>query len=120
MLMAIDHDDFEKMSQLEGRGDQQIESYLVAMANSFDPLPGPLFLSLKNKAGVLFGETFTKLSLITLPLAATACAKKTSKSCCQPGNIAWDPCNLPTCGAGLKLIWFCRARRCNGIWRTVF
>jgi len=91
MLMAIDHDDFEKMSQLEGRGDQQIESYLVAMANGFDPLPGPLFLSLKNKAGVLFGETFTKAVFEYIAISRNGLREKDLENLLPAGTIAWDP-----------------------------
>jgi tetratricopeptide (TPR) repeat protein len=91
MLMAVDHDDFEKMSQLEGRGDQQIESYLVAMANDFDPLPGPLFLSLKNKAGVLFGETFTTAIFNFIAISRNGLREKDLEKLLPTTNIAWDP-----------------------------
>jgi len=60
MLMAIDQDDFEKISKLEGSGSEQIEKYLDRIANDFSPLPGPLFISLTKKAGVVFGTSFTK------------------------------------------------------------
>jgi tetratricopeptide (TPR) repeat protein len=60
MLMALDNDDFERMRQLEGRGDMQIETYMVHLAEGFPALPGLLFLNLVEKAGDLFGEEFTK------------------------------------------------------------
>jgi tetratricopeptide (TPR) repeat protein len=60
MLMSVDQDDFEKMSRLDGKGGEQIETYLVRIANEFDPLPGSLFISLTQKAGAVFGNTFTK------------------------------------------------------------
>jgi tetratricopeptide (TPR) repeat protein len=63
MMMVLDHDDFEKISQLEGRGDQQIESYMASMALDFDPSPGSLFLTLVTKAGQIFGKNFTKAVL---------------------------------------------------------
>jgi len=91
MLMAIDHDDFEKMSQLEGRGDQQIENYLMVMANGFDPLPGPLFLSLTNKAGLLFGETFTAAVFNYLAISRNGLREKDLEKILPAANIAWDP-----------------------------
>jgi len=91
MLMAIDHDDFEKMSQLEGRGDQQIESYMVAMANGFDPLPGPLFLSLKSKAGLLFGDSFTAAVFNYLAISRNGLREKDLEKILPATNIAWDP-----------------------------
>ena len=60
MLMALDQDDFEKISKLEARGAEQIESYLAHMANDFSPLPGDLFISLIQKAGDVFGTSLTK------------------------------------------------------------
>jgi tetratricopeptide (TPR) repeat protein len=101
MLMAIDHDDFEKMSQLEGRGDQQIESYLAAMVIGFDPLPGPLFLSLKIKAGMLFGETFTTCIFNYITLSRNGLREKDLEHLLQTENITWDPLLF----AGLRR-WF--------------
>jgi len=60
MLTALDSDDFEEMSRLEGRVDQQIESYITQMVTAFPDLPGDLFLDLIHKAGKVFGETFTQ------------------------------------------------------------
>jgi tetratricopeptide (TPR) repeat protein/energy-coupling factor transporter ATP-binding protein EcfA2 len=90
MLMAIDHDDFERMSQLEGRGDQQIESYLMAMANGFDTLPGPLFLSLKNKAALLFGETFTAAIFNFIATSRNGLREKDLEKLLPATNIDWD------------------------------
>jgi len=101
MLMAIDHDDFEKMSQLEGRGDQQIESYLTAMTNRFDPLPGPLFLSLKNKAGVLFGDTFTEAVFSYIATSRNGLREKDLEKLLPATHIAWDPLKF----SGLRR-WF--------------
>ena len=91
MLMAIDHDDFEKMSQLEGRGDQQIESYLMVLANGFDPLPGPLFLSLKNKAGILFGNSFTAAVFNYIAISRNGLREKDLEKLLHTNNIEWDP-----------------------------
>jgi tetratricopeptide (TPR) repeat protein len=91
MLMAIDYDDFEKMKQLEGRGDQQIDSYMISMANSFDPLPGPLFLSLKNKASILFGETFTTAIFNYIAISRNGLREKDLEKLLPVANIAWDP-----------------------------
>jgi tetratricopeptide (TPR) repeat protein len=99
MLMAIDHDDFEKMSQLEGRGDQQIESYITTMANGFDPLPGPLFLSLKNKAGVLFGEAFTTAIFNYIAISRNGLREKDLEKLLP--EKTWDPLQF----AGLRR-WF--------------
>ena len=59
ILMAMDNDDFEKMQQLEGRGDEVIVNYMEALVNDFPALPGKLFLSLLTKAASVFGEDFT-------------------------------------------------------------
>ena len=91
MLMAIDHDDFEKMSKLEGRGDQQIESYLMVLANGFDPLPGALFLSLKSKAGLLFGDSFTAAVFKTIAISRNGLREKDLEKILPTTNIAWDP-----------------------------
>ena len=101
MLMAIDHDDFEKMSRLEGRGDQQIESYLMAMANGFDPLPGPLFLSLINKAGALFGNAFAAAVFNYIALSRNGLREKDLEQLLPTEGIAWDPLQF----AGLRR-WF--------------
>lgn len=91
MLMAIDHDDFEKMSQLEGRGDQQIETYLINLADGFDPLPGPLFLSLENKAGLLFGENFTEAVFNYLAISRNGLREKDLEKILSADNTVWDP-----------------------------
>lgn len=59
MLMALDQDDFEKMRELEGRGDEQIESYMKNLADDFPAQPGELFLNLVDKASSIFGRDFT-------------------------------------------------------------
>lgn len=59
ILMAMDNDDFEKMQQLEGRGDEVIVDYMETLAEDFPALPGSLFLSLLTKAASIFGEGFT-------------------------------------------------------------
>ncbi|NQU31754.1 MAG: DUF4062 domain-containing protein [Bacteroidetes bacterium] len=46
ILMAMDNDDFEKMKQLEGRGDEVIVDYMKNLTTDFPALPGKLFLSL--------------------------------------------------------------------------
>jgi len=59
ILMAMDADDFEKMSGLKGKGDEQIESYMLDMVKQFPALPGDLFLDLIGKARRIFGGSFT-------------------------------------------------------------
>jgi tetratricopeptide (TPR) repeat protein len=59
ILTAMDTDDFEKMSRLEGMGDQQIENYMLEMVKHFPALPGDLFLDLIERAGRIFGGSFT-------------------------------------------------------------
>ncbi|MFH1197773.1 MAG: DUF4062 domain-containing protein [bacterium] len=59
IMMALDKDDFEKMSKVEGRADAGMESYMAKMIEKFPPLPGDLFINLINKACILFGEDFT-------------------------------------------------------------
>jgi tetratricopeptide (TPR) repeat protein len=59
IMMAMDSDDFEKMKQLEGRGDVQITKYMEELAKEFPPLSGKLFLSLIDKAASIFKEGFT-------------------------------------------------------------
>ena len=60
MLIALDGDDFEKISILQGRADQNIDTYIANLADTFDPMPGPLFISLAEKAGQVFGSALTK------------------------------------------------------------
>lgn len=60
IMMALDKDDFEKMSKVEGRADAGMESYMTEMIKNFPPLPGDLFINLINKARILFGEDITK------------------------------------------------------------
>jgi tetratricopeptide (TPR) repeat protein len=60
ILMAIDSDDFEKMSRMEGKSDQQIGNYMLDMVRQFPSLPGDLFMELIEKASGIFGEHFTK------------------------------------------------------------
>ncbi len=40
ILMAMDADDFEKMSGLKGKGDEQIESYMLEMVKQFPVFAG--------------------------------------------------------------------------------
>jgi len=101
MLMAIDHDDFEKMNKMEGRGDQQIENYLTNLANEFDPLPGPLFLSLVAKAGVLFGVTFTQALFDFIAVSRNGLREKDLEKLLPARNIDWDSLQF----AGLRR-WF--------------
>ncbi|TRZ48361.1 DUF4062 domain-containing protein, partial [bacterium] len=91
ILMAIDHDDFEEMSLLEGRGDQQIESYLTGMAENFDPLPGPLFLSLVNKAELLFGKEFTPAVFNYIAISRNGLREKDLEYLLPAHGIDWDP-----------------------------
>ncbi|MEI7727129.1 MAG: DUF4062 domain-containing protein, partial [Bacteroidota bacterium] len=91
MLMALDHDDFEKMSHLEGQGGQQIESYMVNLALGFDKLPGPLFLDLVNKAGAVFGETFTKAVFNFIAASRNGLREKDLEKILPAINIGWDP-----------------------------
>jgi tetratricopeptide (TPR) repeat protein len=91
ILMAIDQDDFEEMSKLEGRGDQQIESYLTNMAKGFDPLPGKLFLSLVEKACVLFGRAFTTAVFDNIAISRNGLREKDLEALLTAEGIAWDP-----------------------------
>jgi len=91
MLMAFDHDDFEKMSRLEGSGGEQIESYLSAMAGGFDPLPGPLFLSLINKEGTAFGRNFTEAVFNYIACSPSGLREKDLEKILREENITWDP-----------------------------
>ena len=59
ILMAMDADDFAIMSGLKGKGDEQIERYMLEMVKQFPSLPGDLFLSLIEKAAGIFGGPFT-------------------------------------------------------------
>jgi tetratricopeptide (TPR) repeat protein len=90
MLMALDQDDFEKISHFEGRGDQQIEIYITEMANGFDPLPGPLFMSLKSKAGLLFGETFTEAIFDYIAISRNGLREKDLAMILPEDSIEWD------------------------------
>jgi len=90
ILMAMDHDDFEKMSQLKGRGDQQIESYMTSMALEFDPLPGTLFLNLIDKAGIVFGEEFTKSVFNYVATSRNGLREKDLEKILPSTNIVWD------------------------------
>jgi len=59
ILMAMDNDDFEKMKQLEGRGDEVIVDYMEALVQGFPSVPGKLFISLLEKAASIFEKEFT-------------------------------------------------------------
>jgi hypothetical protein len=59
-LMAMDADDFEKISGQQGKGGEQIENYMLELAGKFPALPGDLFLNLVEKAAALFGNAFTR------------------------------------------------------------
>ena len=99
MLMALDHDDFEKMTRLEGRGDQQIETYMAGMAQEFAPLPGTLFLSLVNKTGTVFGEEFTKAVFNYVACSRNGLREKDLEKLLP--EKTWDPLQF----AGLRR-WF--------------
>jgi tetratricopeptide (TPR) repeat protein len=99
LLMAIDQDDFEKMSRLEGRGDQQIETYLANMATAFDSLPGPLFISLTEKAGEIFGKDFCEAVFNYIAISRNGLREKDLEKL-LPLNL-WDPLLF----AGLRR-WF--------------
>ena len=90
MLMALDHDDFEKMSRLSGGGGEQIESYMGSMAVGFDTLPGPLFLSLVNKAGTVFGDGFTQVVFNCLACSRNGLRERDLEKILPFENIAWD------------------------------
>jgi len=89
MLMALDQDDFEKISKLEGSGGEQIDAYLARIAKEFDPLPGPLFISLTQKAGVVFGDTFTKTLFYYLAISRNGLREKDLEKLLNDKN--WDP-----------------------------
>ncbi len=90
MLMALEHDDFEKIRRLEGRGDQQIETYMADMAQAFDSLPGPLFINLVTKAGTLFGEDFTRSVFNYLACSRNGLREKDLEKILHTENIDWD------------------------------
>ncbi len=90
MLMALDYDDFEKISRLEGRGDRQIETYMSEMAADFEPLPGPLFLNLILKAGLVFGESFTNAVFNYLACSRNGLREKDLEIILNAENIEWD------------------------------
>jgi tetratricopeptide (TPR) repeat protein len=91
MLMTLDNDDFEKINMLGGGSGQQIESYMIKMADGFDSLPGPLFLSLTNKAGLLFGDSFTAAVFNYLAISRNGLREKDLEKILPATNIAWDP-----------------------------
>lgn len=90
MLMTLDNDDFEKTSRLPGDGGQQIESYMAALALEFDPLPGPLFLNLVNKAGTVFGKAFTNWIFDFITIGRNGLREKDLEKLLPSVNIAWD------------------------------
>ena len=63
ILIAMDADDFEKMSGLKGKGDDQIQDYILDMVNQFPALPGDLFLNLIDKCSTNIRRTFHHNSL---------------------------------------------------------
>ncbi len=89
ILMAIDQDDFEKMSRMEGRGDQQIETYIANLAQGFDPLPGKLFLSLIDRAGLLFDPDFTHAVFDYIAISRNGLRERDLEKL-LPQNT-WDP-----------------------------
>ena len=102
ILMAMDEDDFEKMRGLEGRGDQQIRSYLLEMVKQLPSLPGELFLDLIRKAGRIFGESFTH-SLFNFIACSRAGLRESDLEVLLPNQTSqnWDPLLF----AGLRR-WF--------------
>jgi len=90
ILMALDHDDFEKMQQIDGRGDHQIESYMVGMATKFPPLPGALFLDLAEKAAGVFGRAFTHAVFDYIACSRNGLREKDLVALLQLEKIDWD------------------------------
>ena len=92
MLTALDADDFEEMSRLEGRGDQQIESYITQMVAAFPDLPGDLFLNLIQKAGNVFGEVFTQKVFDLIACSRNGLRESDlEKLVPESKKIDWDP-----------------------------
>lgn len=91
MMMILDQDDFEKISRLEGRGDQKIENYMAGMALDFHPLPGPLFLSLVNKAAQVFGENFTRAVWNYLAISRNGLREKDLEKLLGTDHLEWSP-----------------------------
>ncbi|MFC2107448.1 DUF4062 domain-containing protein, partial [Bacteroidota bacterium] len=91
MLMSLDHDDFEKIRQIEDRGDIQIETYMAKMAVAFNPLPGMLFINLIQKAGEVFGEKFTKSVFNFLACSRNGLREKDLEQILLKEGIKWDP-----------------------------
>jgi tetratricopeptide (TPR) repeat protein len=88
-LVAMDNDDFEKISRYEGRGDQKIESYIVDLAEQFDPLPGTLFMNHLSKAGTVFGMPFTRAVFSYIAVSRSGLNEKDLEKLMP--EKTWDP-----------------------------
>jgi tetratricopeptide (TPR) repeat protein len=92
IMMALDNDDFEKMRELEERGDAVIENYMEEMVNKFPSLPGELFLNLISKACGLFGEGFTNSVFNFIACSRNGLREKDlEKLLPRKTNIKWEP-----------------------------
>ena len=91
MLMSLDHDDFEKMRQIEDRGDIQIETYMAKMSEGFDPLPGALFIDLTQKAGEVFGKKLTKAIFNFLACSRNGLREKDLEQLLAKESVKWNP-----------------------------
>ncbi len=102
ILMAMDADDFEKMSGLKGKGDEQIKIYMLEMVKQFPTLPGDLFLDLIKRAARIFGESFT-ISLFNFIASSRGGLRESDLEILLPNQTseAWDPLRF----AGLRR-WF--------------
>ncbi len=92
ILMAMDADDFEKMSELKGKGDEQIETYMQEMAEQFPAMPGDLFMDLIGRASRIFGETFTP-SLFNFIACSRSGLRESDLEVLVPAKaeMEWDP-----------------------------
>ncbi|HZK61925.1 MAG TPA: tetratricopeptide repeat protein, partial [Anaerovoracaceae bacterium] len=88
IIMAIDQDDFEKISHVEGRGGEQIDTYIAHLVSEFSPQPGPLFISLTQKAGTVFGDTFTKVVFDNIAISRSGLREKDLEKLLHDKN--WD------------------------------
>ncbi|MDP8269443.1 MAG: DUF4062 domain-containing protein [Candidatus Tenebribacter davisii] len=92
MLTALDADDFEKMSKIKGRGDQQIKSYITQLVEAFPVFPGELFLDLLKKAGKVFGKDFTQNVFNFLACSRNGLRESDlEKLLSEEKGIDWDP-----------------------------
>ena len=102
ILIVMDADDFEKMSGLKGKGDEQIKSYMLEIVKQFPALPGDLFLDLIKRAARIFGESFT-VSLFDFIACSRNGLRESDLELLLPKQTAqaWDPLLF----AGLRR-WF--------------